>query len=315
MHTNPLYCGLSHDHAVLIVMHTKPKKAPPKKKNFQKISYAKAPDEALSTYANSALSWLRQAEFLMSAPRLELCVDDSGFEIAFAGRSNAGKSSAINTITNQRQLARASKRPGRTQMINFFTLGNPDQRLVDLPGYGYAAVPEDMKKVWQKELQNYLIERKSLMGLVLLMDIRHPLQDFDRMMLQWAKDRHLFMHILLTKSDKLNRGPASAVLQDVKKQLKAMKLEFSIQLFSSASKQGVEELAMVMAGRLNYVIDKNGKAINPVQNILDTQTNVLHPDIEMDASALDELATPRHTLDGINIDDIPEFGENDLDER
>ena len=315
MHTNPLYCGLSPDHAVLIAMHTKPKKAPPKKKNFQKISYAKAPDEALSTYANSALSWLRQAEFLMSAPRLELCVDDSGFEIAFAGRSNAGKSSAINTITNQRQLARASKRPGRTQMINFFTLGNPDQRLVDLPGYGYAAVPEDMKKVWQKELQNYLIERKSLMGLVLLMDIRHPLQDFDRMMLQWAKDRHLFMHILLTKSDKLNRGPASAVLQDVKKQLKAMKLEFSIQLFSSASKQGVEELAMVMAGRLNYVIDENGKAINPVQNILDTQTNVLHPDIEMDASALDELATPRHTLDGINIDDIPEFGENDLDER
>ena len=315
MHTNPLYCALSPDNAVLIAMHTKPKKAPPKKKNFQKISYAKAPDEALSTYANSALSWLRQAEFLMSAPRLELCVDDSGFEIAFAGRSNAGKSSAINTITNQRQLARASKRPGRTQMINFFTLGNPDQRLVDLPGYGYAAVPEDMKKVWQKELQNYLIERKSLMGLVLLMDIRHPLQDFDRMMLQWAKDRDLFMHILLTKSDKLNRGPASAVLQDVKKQLKAMKLEFSIQLFSSASKQGVEELAMVMAGRLNYVIDENGKAINPVQNILDTQTNVLHPDIEMDASALDELATPRHTLDGINIDDIPEFGEDDLDER
>ena len=315
MHTNPLYCALSPDNAVLIAMHTNPKKAPPKKKNFQKISYAKAPDEALSAYANSALSWLRQAEFLMSAPRLELCVDDSGFEIAFAGRSNAGKSSAINTITNQRQLARASKRPGRTQMINFFTLGNPDQRLVDLPGYGYAAVPEEMKKVWQKELQNYLVERKSLMGLVLLMDIRHPLQDFDRMMLQWAKDRHLFMHILLTKSDKLNRGPASAVLQQVKNELKAMKLEFSIQLFSSASKQGVEELAMVMAGRLNYVIDENGKAINPVQYILDTQTNVLHPDIEMDASALDELATPRHTLDGINIDDIPEFGEDDLDER
>ena len=184
MHTNPLYCALSPDYAILIAMHTNPKKAPPKKKNFQKISYAKAPDEALSLYANSALSWLRQAEFLMSAPRLELCVDDSGFEIAFAGRSNAGKSSAINTITNQRQLARASKRPGRTQMINFFTLGNPDQRLVDLPGYGYAAVPEEMKKVWQKELQNYLVERKSLMGLVLLMDIRHPLQDFDRMMLQ-----------------------------------------------------------------------------------------------------------------------------------
>lgn len=315
---NPLYYALSPDNAVLIAMHTNPKKSPPKKKNFQKISYAKAPDAALSLYANSALSWLRQAEFLMSAPRLELCVDDSGFEIAFAGRSNAGKSSAINTITNQRQLARASKRPGRTQMINFFTLGNPDQRLVDLPGYGYAAVPEEMKKVWQKELQKYLVERKSLMGLVLLMDIRHPLQDFDRMMLQWAKDRHLFMHILLTKSDKLNRGPASAVLQHVKNELKAMKLEFSIQLFSSSSKQGVEELAMVMAGRLNYVIDESGKAINPMQNTLDTAEMVLHPDIKMDnlenpnmqGSEMDGFG-----LEGINIDDIPEFGSKDLDDK
>ena len=242
-------------------------------------------------------------------------MDDSGFEIAFAGRSNAGKSSAINTITNQRQLARASKRPGRTQMINFFTLGNPDQRLVDLPGYGYAAVPEEMKKVWQKELQNYLVERKSLMGLVLLMDIRHPLQDFDRMMLQWAKDRHLFMHILLTKSDKLNRGPASAVLQQVKNELKAMKLEFSIQLFSSSSKQGVEELAMVMAGRLNYVIDADGKAINPIQNTLDAQESVLHPDIQIDDYDFDSVGGQSDGLEGINIDDIPEFGQHDLDEH
>lgn len=292
-------------------MHTRPKKAPPKKKNFQKISYAKAPNKALSAYATSALSWLRQAEFLMSAPKLDLCVEDTGFEIAFAGRSNAGKSSAINTITNQRQLARASKRPGRTQMINFFTLGNPDQRLVDLPGYGYAAVPEEMKKVWQKELQNYLIERKSLTGLVLLMDVRHPLQDFDRMMLQWAKDRHLFIHILLTKSDKLNRGPASAALQDVKKQLKAMKLDFSIQLFSSLNKEGLEELAMVMAGRLNYVIDEDGKAIEPMQNTLESQENsVLHPDID---GLSTELYTADTGLEGINIDDIPVLGEDDLD--
>ncbi len=310
---NPLYCILSPDYAILIAMHTKPKKAPPKKKNFQKISYAKAPNKALSAYASSALSWLRQAEFLMSAPKLDLCVEDTGFEIAFAGRSNAGKSSAINTITNQRQLARASKRPGRTQMINFFTLGNPDQRLVDLPGYGYAAVPEEMKKVWQKELQNYLIERKSLTGLVLLMDVRHPLQDFDRMMLQWAKDRHLFIHILLTKSDKLNRGPASAALQDVKKQLKAMKLDFSIQLFSSLNKEGLEELAMVMAGRLNYVIDEDGKAINPAENTLNTQDMSLHPDVDLDGLGT-ELNTKTTGLEGINIDDIPVLGEHDLEQ-
>ena len=188
----------------------------------QKISYEKKVDSAISAYSSSSLTWLRQAEFLMSAPKLNLCVEDTGYEIAFAGRSNAGKSSAINAITNQKQLARASKRPGRTQMINFFSLGNPDQRLVDLPGYGYAAVPEAMKLVWQKELENYLIHRESLQGLVLLMDIRHPLQHFDIMMLEWAHSRNLFMHVLLTKSDKLNRGPAHKVLHEVQQQLKKM---------------------------------------------------------------------------------------------
>ena len=222
----------------------------------QKISYEKKADPALTEYAVQSLTWLRQAEFLMSAPKLALCVEDTGYEIAFAGRSNAGKSSAINTLTNQKQLARASKRPGRTQMINFFSLGNSDQRLVDLPGYGYAAVPEAMKIVWQKELENYLIHRKSLQGLVLLMDIRHPLQHFDLMMLEWAHSRHLFVHILLTKADKLNRGPANEVLFDVKQQLKKMKLDFSIQLFSSLNRIGLEELATVMAGRLNYTLDQ-----------------------------------------------------------
>ncbi|KAA8733268.1 YihA family ribosome biogenesis GTP-binding protein [Acinetobacter qingfengensis] len=223
----------------------------------QKISYSKKTDPALDTYSEQAINWLRQAEFLMSAPKLSLCVEDTGYEVAFAGRSNAGKSSAINTLTNQKQLARASKRPGRTQMINFFSLGNPEQRLVDLPGYGYAAVPEDMKKVWQKELENYLIHRQSLQGLVLLMDIRHPLQHFDRMMLEWAYSRHLFVHILLTKADKLNRGPANKTLLEVKKQLQDMKLNFSIQLFSSLDKQGLSELASVMASRLGFTIDVN----------------------------------------------------------
>ena len=223
----------------------------------QKISYEKKVDSAVTEYAVRALNWLRKAEFLMSAPKLNLCVEDTGYEIAFAGRSNAGKSSAINALTNQKQLARASKRPGRTQMINFFSLGNPDQRLVDLPGYGYAAVPEAMKIVWQKELENYLIQRKSLQGLVLLMDIRHPLQHFDVMMLEWAYSRKLFVHVLLTKSDKLNRGPASKALQEVKAQLKKMKLDFSIQLFSSLNKQGLEELASEMGGRLNFTLDQS----------------------------------------------------------
>ncbi|MBP9786394.1 MAG: ribosome biogenesis GTP-binding protein YihA/YsxC [Acinetobacter sp.] len=222
----------------------------------EKISYEKKTDPALTAYAVQSLTWLRQAEFLMSAPKLDLCVEDTGYEIAFAGRSNAGKSSAINALTNQKQLARASKRPGRTQMINFFSLGNPDQRLVDLPGYGYAAVPEAMKIVWQKELENYLIHRKSLQGLVLLMDIRHPLQHFDLMMLEWAHSRHLFVHILLTKADKLNRGPANKVLLEVKQQLKKIKLDFSIQLFSSLNRIGLEELASVMGGRLNFTLDQ-----------------------------------------------------------
>lgn len=242
----------------------------------KKISYEKKADPAISEYSNASLNWLRKAEFLMSAPKLNLCVEDTGYEIAFAGRSNAGKSSAINALTNQKQLARASKRPGRTQMINFFSLGNPNQRLVDLPGYGYAAVPEAMKIVWQKELENYLIHRKSLQGLVLLMDIRHPLQHFDVMMLEWAYSRKLFVHVLLTKSDKLNRGPASKALLDVQQQLKKMKLQFSIQLFSSLNKQGLEELASVMAGRLNYTLEQT------TEFDLDAIPTMSEDDVEVD---------------------------------
>ena len=233
-------------------------------------------DSATSEYSSSSLIWLRQAEFLMSAPKLNLCVEDTGYEIAFAGRSNAGKSSAINAITNQKQLARASKRPGRTQMINFFSLGNPDQRLVDLPGYGYAAVPEAMKLVWQKELENYLIHRQSLQGLVLLMDIRHPLQHFDVMMLEWAYSRQLFVHVMLTKADKLNRGPASKVLLEVQEQLKKMKLHFSIQLFSALHKIGLEELASIMAGRLNYTLEQ------PAYFDLDSIPEASEDDIDLD---------------------------------
>ena len=255
----------------------------------QKITYEKKADPAITEYSVRALNWLRKAEFLMSAPKLDLCVEDTGYEVAFAGRSNAGKSSAINALTNQKQLARASKRPGRTQMINFFSLGNPDQRLVDLPGYGYAAVPESMKIVWQKELENYLIHRQSLQGLVLLMDIRHPLQHFDIMMLEWAYSRKLFVHVLLTKSDKLNRGPASKALQEVKAQLKKMKLQFSIQLFSSLNKQGLEELASVMAGRLNFTLEQENST-----------------DLDIASENL---------LTGIDLDSIEIADETDMDEN
>ena len=257
----------------------------------QKISYEKKLDPAITEYAVRALNWLRKAAFLMSAPKLSICVEDTGYEIAFAGRSNAGKSSAINALTNQKQLARASKKPGRTQMINFFSLGNPDQRLVDLPGYGYAAVPEAMKIVWQKELENYLIHRKSLQGLVLLMDIRHPLQHFDVMMLEWAYSRKLFVHVLLTKSDKMNRGPANKALLDVKQQLKKMKLDFSIQLFSSLNKQGLEELASVMGGRLNFTLEQAAEfdlALIPEAEA-DTLEDTL--DDESEAFELEELET------------------------
>ena len=257
----------------------------------QKISYEKKLDPAITEYAVRALNWLRKAAFLMSAPKLSICVEDTGYEIAFAGRSNAGKSSAINALTNQKQLARASKKPGRTQMINFFSLGNPDQRLVDLPGYGYAAVPEAMKIVWQKELENYLIHRKSLQGLVLLMDIRHPRQHFDVMMLEWAYSRKLFVHVLLTKSDKMNRGPANKALLDVKQQLKKMKLDFSIQLFSSLNKQGLEELASVMGGRLNFTLEQAAEfdlALIPEAEA-DTLEDTL--DDESEAFELEELET------------------------
>ncbi|MFB2539235.1 MULTISPECIES: ribosome biogenesis GTP-binding protein YihA/YsxC [unclassified Acinetobacter] len=258
----------------------------------QKISYEKKP-KVDDIYSQQAMNWLRQAEFLMSAPKLDLCVEDTGFEVAFAGRSNAGKSSAINALTNQKQLARASKTPGRTQMINFFSLGNPDQRLVDLPGYGYAAVPEDMKKIWQKELENYLIQRQSLQGLVLLMDIRHPLQHFDRMMLQWAYSRQLFVHILLTKADKLNRGPANKVLLEVQKELKALKINFSIQLFSSMDKQGLPELAALLASRLGFTIPADGQGNNV--NILEQQAQDL--------------------LQGVDLDSIPIISELDADDE
>ncbi len=184
------------------------------------------------------------ARFMVSAPTLALCPDDTGAEVAFAGRSNAGKSSAINALTQQTALARTSRTPGRTQLINFFSIMNDEsRRLVDLPGYGYAKVPEAVKLEWQKHLSDYLRGRFSLRGLVLLMDVRHPLTEFDQMMLNYADKREMPVHILLTKSDKLKKGPASAALQKVRSRLKEWEDLVSVQLFSSLKRDGVDTLS------------------------------------------------------------------------
>lgn len=185
------------------------------------------------------------ASFLTSVPDVRLAPADTGAEAAFAGRSNAGKSSALNCITGQRALARTSKTPGRTQQINFFDLG-ADRRLVDLPGYGYAKVPQALKERWQRSLSAYLHTRESLRGLILLMDCRHPLTDYDQQMLAWSAEAGLPVHILLTKSDKLKRGPANNTLLSLRTHLPALHAGATAQLFSSLKRSGIEEAREVL---------------------------------------------------------------------
>ena len=197
--------------------------------------------------------FFRQARFLTSAAKLSQCPPDQGYEVAFAGRSNAGKSSAINTLCDHGGLAKTSKTPGRTQLINFFEL-DEERRLVDLPGYGYARVSVSIKKDWQGNLAQYLEQRRCLKGLVLMMDVRHPLKDFDLQMLDWAGHIGLPVHALLTKADKLKRGPASASLQKVRKTLQEMEGDFSVQLFSSLKKTGVAEAHQ----KLNQWLERDG---------------------------------------------------------
>ena len=188
-----------------------------------------------------------KAQYLCSAPTIRECPEDTGREVAFAGRSNAGKSSAINALTNNRKTARTSKTPGRTQLINFFSLSE-DCRLVDLPGYGFAKVPRAMKQQWDKNLAGYLQKRQSLAGLVLLMDIRHPLQDYDRQMLNWCTEAGMPVHVLLTKADKMKQGAAKNCLLKVQRELKdaGMDLHITLQTFSALKKQGLPELQQVL---------------------------------------------------------------------
>lgn len=179
--------------------------------------------------------------FITSAPDIRHLPEDSGIEVAFAGRSNAGKSSALNTLTNQKGLARTSKTPGRTQLINLFEVAE-GYRLVDLPGYGYAEVPEAMKLKWQRALSEYLQMRDCLKGLVVLMDIRHPLKDLDQQMVQWAVDSDLPVLILLTKADKLASGARRAQLNMVREAVLAFQGDVDVEMFSSLKKLGVDKL-------------------------------------------------------------------------
>ena len=182
-----------------------------------------------------------QAKFINSSPDLRDTPADHGKEVAFAGRSNAGKSSAINTLTRQNGLARISKTPGRTQMLNFFEI-NPEQRFVDLPGYGYAKVPVAVKKKWHELMEKYLTKRKSLCAIILVMDVRHPLTEFDWQMVEWCQHTGLPLHILLTKADKLTYGAAKNTLLQVQKELKETHIKMTIQLFSSLKKLGIDEV-------------------------------------------------------------------------
>lgn len=183
----------------------------------------------------------QRAQFLQSATTINTLPPELGFEVAFAGRSNSGKSSTLNALCQQKSLARTSKTPGRTQLINFFSL--PEGKcLVDLPGYGYAKVPDKVKLEWQRFIESYLSTRFTLCGLVIVMDIRRPMQEHDLTMLDWAASRKLPTHIILNKSDKLKKGQAKTALLKTQQQLKKYDHAVTVQTFSALKKAGLDEL-------------------------------------------------------------------------
>jgi len=183
------------------------------------------------------MSHYPEARFIKSANAPGQFVPDTGIEVAFAGRSNAGKSSAINIIVNRRQFARTSKTPGRTRLVNFFSLGG-ERRLVDLPGYGFARVADEMRRHWADLMADYFETRKSLRGMFLVVDIRRQLTDYDRQMLGFADSVGLPTHILLTKTDKLKRGQAAKALLEVRRDLNEAA---TVQHFSALTRLGEEE--------------------------------------------------------------------------
>ncbi len=188
---------------------------------------------------------LNQATFLTSAPNLSRCPKDSVAEVAFAGRSNAGKSSALNRLTGINGLARTSKTPGRTQLINFFSL-DESHHLVDLPGYGFAKVPLKVRQQWERDLGEYLRKRDALRGVIVLMDIRHPMTDNDRKMVEWSRWSGFPLHILLTKADKLKRGAAMNSLLKVQKIVAAEFPGVTAQIFSATKGTGVDDARKII---------------------------------------------------------------------
>ncbi|QIM69198.1 ribosome biogenesis GTP-binding protein YihA/YsxC [Basfia succiniciproducens] len=184
-----------------------------------------------------------KTHFMTSAANIHQLPKDEGMEIAFAGRSNAGKSTALNALTNQKNLARTSKTPGRTQLINLFEV-EPQYKLVDLPGYGYAAVPEQMKLQWQKSLGEYLQHRECLKGVVILMDIRHPLKDLDQQMIEWAVSSDLAVLLLLTKADKLSQSARSKQVKTVREAILPFQGDVQVEAFSAQNKIGIDKLAV-----------------------------------------------------------------------
>lgn len=183
----------------------------------------------------------QQAKFAFSVNQLKQLPSEALIEVAFVGRSNAGKSSALNVLSQQKNLARVSKTPGRTQLINYFALPTPHHYLVDLPGYGYADVPPAVQRHWQQLLGQYLGQREALRGVVLLMDARHPLKDLDVLLLDYCAARALPVHILLSKADKLSKSQQNQTLKTVKEALRE-RAEVTVQLFSSLKKTGISIL-------------------------------------------------------------------------
>jgi GTP-binding protein len=189
----------------------------------------------------SAKIHYQNTHFITSAPDIRHLPEDDGIEIAFAGRSNAGKSSSLNRLTNQNSLAKTSKTPGRTQLINLFKVADKCH-IVDLPGYGFAQVPLELKKKWQQSLGEYLQKRESLKGLVVLMDIRHPMKDLDQQLIIWAVESNIPVQVLLTKADKLKSGARKAQLLKIRTDSLSFGGDVCVDLFSSLSGIGVDTL-------------------------------------------------------------------------